>query len=75
MALLVAGMAALLPDLPSPASILLRLRAAGLLAGVALLGAGAFIAALRATGGLEPQDREQLAKMRLPGRRWLLRVL
>ena len=75
MALLVAGMAALLPDLPSPASILLRLRAAGLLAGVALLGAGTFIAALRATGGLEPQDREQLAKMRLPGRRWLLRVL
>ena len=75
MALLVAGMAALLPDLPSPASILVRLRAAGLLAGVALLGAGTFIAALRATGGLEPQDREQLAKMRLPGRRWLLRVL
>ncbi len=75
MALLVAGMATLLPDLPSPASILVRLRAAGLLAGVALLGAGAFITALRATGGLEPQDREQLAKMRLPGRRWLLRVL
>ena len=75
MALLVAGMAALLPDLPPHASILVRLREAGLLTCVALLGAGAFIAALRATGGLEPQDREQLAKMRLPGRRWLLRVL
>lgn len=75
MALLVAGMAALLPDLPPRAGILLRLREAGLLVCVALLGAGAFIAALRATGGLEPQDREQLAKMRLPGRRWLLRVL
>jgi O-antigen/teichoic acid export membrane protein len=75
MALLVAGMAALLPDLPLHASIFLRLREAGLLVCVALLGAGAFIAALRATGGLEPQDREQLAKMRLPGRRWLLRVL
>jgi hypothetical protein len=68
-------MAALLPDLPPHASILVRLREAGLLTCVALLGAGAFIAALRATGGLEPQDREQLAKMRLPGRRWLLRVL
>ena len=75
MALLVAGMAALLPELPPRASILLRLREAGLLVCVALLGAGAFIAALRATGGLEPQDREQLAKMRLPGQRWLLRVL
>ena len=75
MALLVAGMAALLPDLPLHASIFLRLREAGLLVCVALLGAGAFSAALRATGGLEPQDREQLAKMRLPGRRWLLRVL
>jgi O-antigen/teichoic acid export membrane protein len=75
MALLVAGMAALLPNLPPHASILVRLREAGLLTCVALLGAGAFIAALRATGGLEPQDREQLAKMRLPGRRWLLRVL
>lgn len=75
MALLVAGMAALLPELPPHASILLRLREAGLLACVAVLGAGVFIAALRATGGLEPQDREQLAKMRLPGRRWLLRVL
>jgi O-antigen/teichoic acid export membrane protein len=75
MALLVAGMAALLPNLPPHASILVRLREAGVLTCVALLGAGAFIAALRATGGLEPQDREQLAKMRLPGRRWLLRVL
>jgi O-antigen/teichoic acid export membrane protein len=75
MALLVAGMAALLPDLPPRAGILVRLREAGVLVCVALLSAGAFIAALRATGGLEPQDREQLAKMRLPGRRWLLRVL
>ncbi len=75
MALVVAGMALLLPELPPNAGIVLRLREAALLAGVALIGAGVFIGALRATGGLEPQDREQLAKMRLPGRRWLLRAL
>lgn len=75
MALIVAGMSMLLPDLPPNASIVMRLREAALLAGVALLGAGVFIGALRATGGLAPQDREQLAKMRLPGGRWLLRVL
>ncbi|MDW8233754.1 MAG: polysaccharide biosynthesis C-terminal domain-containing protein [Roseiflexaceae bacterium] len=75
MALIVAGMAMLLPELPPDAGIVLRLREAALLAGVAAIGAGVFIGALRATGGLEPQDREQLAKMRLPGGRWLLRVL
>lgn len=75
MALVVAGMALLLPELPPNAGIALRLREAALLAGVALIGAGVFIGALRATGGLAPQDREQLAKMRLPGRRWLLRAL
>jgi hypothetical protein len=75
MAFLIAGVAALLPELPPNAGIPLRLREAAMLACIAVLGAGAFVAALRATGGLEPQDREQLAKMRLPGRRWLLRVL
>ncbi|MCS6939813.1 MAG: polysaccharide biosynthesis C-terminal domain-containing protein [Roseiflexaceae bacterium] len=75
MALIVAGMAMLLPELPPDADIMLRLREAALLAGVAVIGAGVFIGALRATGGLEPQDREQLAKMRLPGGRWLLWML
>lgn len=75
MALIVAGISMLLPELPSNASIALRLREAALLAVVAIIGAGVFIGALRATGGLEPQDREQLAKMRLPGGRWLLRAL
>jgi MFS family permease len=75
MALIVVGMALLLPELPPHAGVALRLREAALLAGVALIGAGVFIGALRATGGLEPQDREQLATMRLPGGRWLLRML
>ncbi len=75
MALIVAGMAMLLPELPPDAGIALRLREAALLAGIALIGASVFIGILRMTGGLEPQDREQLANVRLPGRRWLLRVL
>lgn len=75
MALLVAGLAMLLPALPANAGIMLRLREAALLLCIAVLGAGAFLVALRLTGGLEAQDRAQLANMRLPGRRWLLRVL
>jgi hypothetical protein len=42
---------------------------------VALLGASCFLAILRLTGGLDPHDRRQLAQMRLPLKRWLLRVL
>ncbi len=75
MALIVAGMAMLLPELPPDAGIALRLREAAFLAGIALIGASVFIGILRMTGGLEPQDREQLVNVRLPGRRWLLRVL
>lgn len=75
MALIVAGMAMLLPELPPDAGITLRLREAAFLAGIALIGASVFIGILRLTGGLESQDREQLANMRLPGRRWLLRVI
>lgn len=75
MALIVAGAAIMLPALPEGAGVLLRLREAALLGGVALLGGGVFLAVLRLTGGLEAQDREQLAKMRLPGRRWLLRIV
>ena len=39
------------------------------------VGAAGFLAALRLLGGIDPQDRRQLDQMRLPLKRWLLRVL
>ena len=75
MSLLVAMLAALVPPVPPQASIVQRLLGALVLGGVAAAGAGGFLIALRAVGGLDPQDREQLARTRLPGKRWLLRAL
>jgi O-antigen/teichoic acid export membrane protein len=75
MALLVAGLAPLLPPLPAQAGLAQRLLAALAIGGVALLGGGAFVAALRLAGGLDQQDRDQLARTRLPLKRWLLRLL
>jgi O-antigen/teichoic acid export membrane protein len=75
MSLLVAMLAALVPPLPPQAPIVQRLLGALVLGGVAAAGAGGFLIALRAVGGLDPQDREQLARTRLPGKRWLLRAL
>lgn len=75
MALAVAGLGRLLPTIAPDASLLERLAALPLLLGIAIAGALAMLVALRFTGGLEPQDREQLARLRLPFKRWLLRVL
>ena len=44
-------------------------------AGLALAGAVSFFGALRLFGGLEEQDRAQIARLRLPLKRWWLRVL
>jgi len=43
--------------------------------GLVLLGAAVFLAALRLLGGLDPRDRQQLAGLRLPLKRLVLRVL
>jgi len=75
MALLVVGMRLLLPDLTVDATIVDRLGAALLLLLPAALGGAAFLGVLRLTGGLEPQDREQLLRLKLPLKRWWLRVL
>ncbi len=75
MALLVLAIRGLLPPLPAQADLGARLREALLLLAVSGVGAAGFLAALRLAGGLDPRDREQLARMRLPGSRWLLRVL
>jgi len=42
---------------------------------VAGAGGAVFLLALRLLGGIDPQDRKQLAQMKLPAKRWLLRVL
>jgi O-antigen/teichoic acid export membrane protein len=75
MAALVAALAALLPPLPATATLAQRLWGALALGGVAAVGVAGFAIALRLTGGLDPLDRDQLARTRLPFKRWLLRVL
>ena len=52
-----------------------RLSSLLLLAGVALLGAALFFVALKATGGLEADDRRRLLELNLPAKKWLARVL
>lgn len=52
-----------------------KLREALLFIGAAGLGGLGFFGALRLLGGLDAQDRAQIAKMKLPMKRWLLKVL
>jgi O-antigen/teichoic acid export membrane protein len=75
MALPVFGLTLLMPIISEQAELLVRLREALLLAGVASIGAACFVAVLRLTGGLDPLDREQLAKTKLPLKKWVLRIL
>jgi O-antigen/teichoic acid export membrane protein len=76
MALLVAGLAGQIAS-PQPTNtpMTVRLALLPLLLGVAALGGLAFLAALRLTGGLDPADRELLARMKLPATKWMLRLL
>jgi O-antigen/teichoic acid export membrane protein len=75
MALLVLAARTLLPPLPAQATLADRLREALLLLGLAALGAAGFFATLRLTGGLDPQDKAQLGKMKLPAKRWVMKLL
>jgi O-antigen/teichoic acid export membrane protein len=75
MALLVASGATLLPDPTTDPKLVDRLFELLLLCGIAAVGGLCFLLALRFTGGLEPQDREQLAKVKLPLKKWLLKLL
>jgi O-antigen/teichoic acid export membrane protein len=85
MALAVAGLNTLVPALAGPAvpaaqtgSLALamaRLGQAGLVVLVAGAGALVLLAALRLLGGLDPADREQLAKLKLPLKKWVLKLL
>jgi len=46
-----------------------------ILAGLVLLGAAVFILALKRLGGLEAEDRERVAGLRFPLKKWILRWL
>ncbi|PDW03078.1 lipopolysaccharide biosynthesis protein [Candidatus Viridilinea mediisalina] len=75
MGLLILATRGLLPPLPTEANLGERLIEAGWLLGLAAVGAAAFFAALRLLGGLDPQDRTQLERMKLPMKRWIMKVL
>ncbi len=75
MAAAVLGLRLLLPTGSADLSIGQRLFKAMELLGVAGGGALVFLLALRLSGGLDPQDREQLAKLKLPFKKWLFKVL
>jgi O-antigen/teichoic acid export membrane protein len=75
MAALILASRGLLPPLPDSAGIMLRLREAGLLLALAAVGAAGFFAALRLLGGLDAQDKAQLARLKLPLKKWLLRLV
>lgn len=75
MALAVAGVVALLPAVSSATGTAARFAQAGLVLGIAALGGLVLLLALRLFGGLEAPDREQIARLRLPFKRWLLKVI
>jgi hypothetical protein len=61
---------------PNPdATRIERLLNLPLLFGVAALGGMLFLGILRLLGGLDPADRSQLERLKLPLKRWIMRVL
>lgn len=75
MGLLVGLLSALISMPAEQAGRVARLALLPPLAGIAGAGAIGFLLCLRLLGGIDPQDRRQLDQMRLPLKRWLLRVL
>lgn len=75
MILVILSVRGFLPPLPDTASLIQRLVEALWLIAMAALGAMSFFVALRLVGGLDPQDRAQLERMRLPLKRWIMRLL
>lgn len=75
MAAVVGGLSALMPAVGATARGLQRLWILPPLLLISGIGAAVFLAALRLLGGLDERDRQQIAQMRLPLKRWLLRML
>lgn len=75
MALLILIVRTFLPPIPNDVTIFDKLREAGLMLGMAGIGALAFFTALRLLGGLDAQDKAQLLKMKLPLKKWIARMI
>ena len=75
MTIVILSVRGLLPPLIDTASLIQRLIEALWLMAMAALGATSFFIALRLLGGLDVQDRAQLERMRLPLKRWIMRLL
>jgi O-antigen/teichoic acid export membrane protein len=75
MAAVVGGLSALIPNVDTTARGLQRLWILPPLLLISSIGAAVFLAVLRLIGGLDDRDRQQIAQMRLPLKRWLLRLL
>lgn len=75
MAAVVAALSSWLPEIDAGARGLARLWTLPPLLGIAAAGALALLLALRLLGGIDPQDRKQLGQLRLPLKRWLLRII
>lgn len=75
MSALILAVRGLLPPLPIDVSLGDKLREAGLMLVLASIGAVTFFVALRLLGGLDTQDKAQLARLKLPLKKWLLRLV
>jgi O-antigen/teichoic acid export membrane protein len=75
MAAAVAALTGVLPLAEAGAHGLARLWILPPLLVIAGAGGMLFLAVLRLLGGIDARDRQQLSQMRLPAKRWLLRVL
>lgn len=75
MSLLILGLRGLLPAAAAGAGLGDKLLLALLMLALAGAGAAGFFAALRLLGGLDAQDKAQLARMKLPLKKWLLRLV
>ena len=64
--------------LPEPGATASSLDRLALLPGVLMLslaGGAVFLVVLRLLGGIDAHDRRQLSQMKIPGKRWILRIL
>jgi O-antigen/teichoic acid export membrane protein len=75
MATLIFAVRGLLPPVAAAAGLGERLGVAAMMLLLAAVGAAAFFAALRLLGGIDGQDRAQLSRIRVPLKKWLLKVL
>jgi O-antigen/teichoic acid export membrane protein len=75
MAAVVGGLSTLIPAVDVAARGLQRLWILPPLLLISGIGGALFLALLRLLGGLDDRDRQQIAQMRLPLKRWLLRML